>query len=391
MTRRSCLRLAVLFGAAAAVVVPAGSAPAAGDPPIDVRVEENTTVPRRIPQYVPVTVTIVDHATQAAPSADYNVYALARNPAGEQTQTSSCGQRSDNNPGVPKGIYDCTVIVDHGGTWTVVGVVNNVPVGTEPGRPIGKATTEVTVNAGALAGKAPKTIDVKGRVTDVTVLWVHSVFASLWFAAVGALALLAFPGLRQRLSPLGIHRIEDRLGTLTRALFGTTLLVVGTGIYLLVAETAYKTPWSPSAARGVFRLPYGKPYFLALAVKLAVYAAMVAASVAVSREAIRRSTLRLDDATTGPAPTSARRAAPDRSPWDDPPPRRRSGGTLVRERTEAVPRGSQPVPPDRSDRSLLLRGAGLSVAAGGVVIWICVTLLKYFHELVEASRALLAG
>jgi hypothetical protein len=25
-----------------------------------------------------------------------------------------------------------------------------------------------------------------------------------------------------------------------------------------------------------------------------------------------------------------------------------------------------------------------------VVIWICVTLLKYFHELVEASRALLA-
>ena len=31
-----------------------------------------------------------------------------------------------------------------------------------------------------------------------------------------------------------------------------------------------------------------------------------------------------------------------------------------------------------------------SCATGGVVIWICVTLLKYFHELVEASRALLA-
>jgi hypothetical protein len=390
MTRRSCLRLAFLLGIAAAVVAPGESAPAAGDPPIDVRVEENTTLPRRIPQYVPVTVTIVDHATQAAPSADYNVYALGKDPAGEQTQTSSCGQRSDNNPGVPRGIYDCTVIVDHGGPWTVVGVVNVVPVGTEPGRQIAKVTTEVTVNAGALAGKAPKTIEVKGRVTDVTVLWVHSVFASLWFAAVGALALLAFPGLRQRLSPLGIHRIEDRLGTLTRALFGTTLLVVGTGIYLLIKETAYKTPWSPRAARGVFRLPYGQPYFLALAVKLAVYAAMVAASVAVSREAIRRSTLRLDDVTTGPAPTGARRAAAGRSPWDDLPPPRRSGGTLVRQRTEAVPRESPPVPPVRSDRSLLLRGAGLTVAAGGVVIWICVTLLKYFHELVEASRALLA-
>jgi hypothetical protein len=390
MTRRSCLRLAFLFGIAAALIVPGGAARAASDPPIDVRVEENRTVPRRIPQYVPVTITIVDHATRAAPSDDYNVYALAQSPAGEQTQTSSCGQRSDNNPGVPKGIYDCTVIVDHGGTWTVLGVVKDVPVGTEPGRQIAKATTEVTVDAGALAGKAPKAIDVKGRVTDVTMLWVHSVFASLWFAAVGALGLLAFPGLRQRLSPLGVHRIEDRLGTLTRALFGTTLLVVGTGIYLLVKETAYKTPWSPGAARGVFRLPYGQPYFLALAVKLAAYAVMVAASVAVSREAIRRSTLRLGDVTTGPAPSGPRRAAPDRSPWDDLPPPRRSGGTLVGERTETVARESQPVPPVRYDASLLLRAAGLTVAAGGVVIWICVTLLKYFHELVEASRALLA-
>ena len=287
MTRRRWLRLAFLFGIAVVVVAPGGSARAAGDPPIDVRVEENTTAPRRIPQYVPVTVTIVDHATGTAPRADYNVYALAENPAGEQTQASSCGQRSDNNPGVRRGIYDCTVIVDHGGTWTVVGVVNNVTVGTEPPRQIARVTTEVTVNAGALAGKAPKTIDVKGRVSDVTVLWAHSAFASLWFAAVGALALLAFPGLRQRLSPLGIHRIEDRLGTLTRALFGTTLLVVGTGLYLMIKETAYRTPWSPRAARGVFGLPYGQPYFLALAVKLAVYAAMVAASVAVSREAIR--------------------------------------------------------------------------------------------------------
>jgi hypothetical protein len=39
---------------------------------------------------------------------------------------------------------------------------------------------------------------------------------------------------------------------------------------------------------------------------------------------------------------------------------------------------------------LLLRAAGVTVAGGGVAIWICVTLLKYFHELVEASRALLA-
>ena len=375
----------------AAVFVPGGPAQAVGDGPIDVRIEENTTAPRRIPQYVPVTVTIVDHATQAAPSADYNVYALAENPAGVRTPISTCGQRSDNNPGAPRGVYDCTVIVEDGGTWTVVGVVNNVPVGTEPGRQIGRATTEVTVVAGALAGTAPDPIDVRGRVSDVTLLWVHSVFAALWFAAVGALAVLAFPGLRQRLSPLGVHRIEDRLDTLTRALFGATLLVVGTGIYFLLEETAYKTPWSLSAARAVFRLPYGEPYFLALAVKLAVYAAMVAASVPISREAIRRSTLRLDDVITEPAPTGARRPpAPGRSPWDDFPPRRRAGGVLVRERTETVAQESESARPVGSHHSLALQAAGLSVAAGGIVIWICVTLLKYFHELAESSRALLA-
>jgi hypothetical protein len=390
MSRRTCLRLASLLGIATAVVASGGAAPAAGDGPIDVRIEENTTVPRRIPQYVAVTVTIVDHATQAAPSADYDVYARAEDPAGAQTEISRCGQRSDNNPGVRKGIYDCTVIVDHGGTWTVVGVVKSVPVGTEPGRQVGKASTEVSVHAGALAGAAPKLIDIRGRVADVTLLWVHSLFAVLWFAAVGALALLAFPALRQRLSALGIHRIEDRLGLLTRALFGTTLLVVGTGVYLLVRQTAYRTPWSPSAVRAVFRLPYAEPYFLALAVKLAVYAAMVAASVAVSREALRRSTLRLDDVTTGPAPTGARPGtAGGRSPWDDIPPRR-SGGMLLRERTEAIAPESPPIPPAGCDRPLLLPLAGLTVAAGGMVIWICVTLLKYFHELVEASRALLA-
>jgi hypothetical protein len=380
--------VAFLLGIGAAVVAPVGSVASDGDAAVDVRIEENTTLPRRIPQYVPVTVTIVDHATQAAPVADYHVYALAENAAGDRTQASSCGQRSDNDPGARRGIYDCTVIVDHGGTWTVVGVVNALPVGTEPRRQIGKATTEVTVNAGALA-QGPNTNAVTGRVTDVTLLWVHSVFASLWFVAVAALALLAFPRFRQRLSPLGIHRIEDRLGTLMRALFGTTLLVVGTGIYLLVKQTAYRTPWSPSAARAVFRLPYGEPYFLALAVKLAVYAVMVVASVAVSREALRRSTLRLDDVTPGPPAAVAPRAAPGRSLWDDLPAPRRSGGMLVRERTTAVPAEPQPAPLLSSDRSPRLRAAGLSIVAGGAVIWICVTLLKYFHELAEASRALL--
>ena len=356
----------------------------AADPPsVDVRIEENTAVPRRFPQYVPVTVTIVDHTTQAPPTSDYNVYALARNGAGEQTQSSSCGQRSDNNPGTPRGIYDCTVIVDHGGAWTLLGVVNNVPVGKQPPLTLARVTTEVRVDGPALAGTAPNPVQVNGRVTDVAVLWVHSACALGWGVAVAALAMLAFPGLRRRLSALGVHRFEDRLDLMIRLLWGMTGLVILSGTYLLLKETAYKTPWSVTAARGVFRLPYGKPYFLALAVKLAAYAAMVTASLPLAREARRRSALRLD---ADAAPTPVRVDRHDRSPWDAPPRARGSAGTLVESRREAAP----PIATARPAAAAgLVRMAGLVTVAGGLTIWLSVTLLKYYHELVEASRALL--
>ena len=84
------------------------------------------------PNWVPITITVVDRATQAPPTSDYNVVAYATGNAGEQTDAFGCGQRSDNNPGVPKGIYDCIVIVDHGGSWVFHGAVNSVPRGKEP-------------------------------------------------------------------------------------------------------------------------------------------------------------------------------------------------------------------------------------------------------------------
>jgi hypothetical protein len=377
----------LLGSMAVAVALTAWPAPAAAAAPIvDVRIEENRELPRRIPQYVPVVVTIVDRATKAPPEDDYNVYALAENRAGERTASVSCGQRSDNNPGVPRGIYDCTVIVDHGGQWTMVGVVNTVPAGDDRPVRLARVATEVTVAGGALAGMAPKDVEIKGQFTAVAALWLHSAFAAAWFAVLGGLALLAFPGLRRRLSPLGLHRIEDRLGTMARLLFGTTLVVIGTGTYLLVQQTAYTTPLSATAVRGVLRLPYGKPYFLALVVKLVVYGMMVAASVVVARAAFRRSTLRLDEAVSERAAAVSGGTGRHRSPWDDPPRICRPAGTLVRERAPAV---EAPIGAASVERPMALRSAGVTVVAGGLAIWICVTVLKYCHELIEAARAVL--
>src|SRR2546429_7724993 len=96
------------------------------------------------------------------------------------------------------------------------------------------------------------------------------------------------PAVRRRVSALGLHRMEERFDLLVRGTWATAALTVASGTYLLLKQTAYKTPFSPSAVRGAFMLPYGRPYFLALFTKLALYALMLAGSVPLIREAHRQ-------------------------------------------------------------------------------------------------------
>jgi hypothetical protein len=37
----------------------------------------------------------------------------------------------------------------------------------------------------------------------------------------------------------------------------------------------------------------------------------------------------------------------------------------------------------------VVRLAAVTVLAGGAGVWVCVTILKYLHELIEAARAVL--
>jgi hypothetical protein len=209
---------------------------------------------------------------------------------------------------------------------------------------LAQGSTDLNVKAGALAGLAPKKNAIRVRPREVVLLQLHSIFAGLWGLCVALLVAVALPVARRLLSTRALHRLEDHLGLLIRGVLAATALVIGSGLYLLLHQTAYKTPWSLAAARGVFQLPYGKPYFLSMAVKLSAYAVMVLALFPLIFEAQRRSHL----------PSEANGAVQS-----------------------------------AAFRQVLARAGASATALGGATVLVCVTLLKYLHEFVEASRAVI--
>ena len=198
---------------------------------------------------------------------------------------------------------------------------------------LGEASAEFTIDTTEVAGETDEGA-VEGRVADVVLLWSHAAAAGGWLVAAGLVSVLALPGARRRLSRTGVHRLEERFDLIVKGFWAASGLVVGSGIWLLLNQTAYETPFSSSALDGVFSLPYGKPYFLALGLKLALYGIMLAAVLSLTREARRR--LRVDEE---PRPSALARV-----------------------------------------------GVG-ALLAGGFGVSVAVTVVKYCHELIEAAGA----
>lgn len=317
----------------------AAAVPAAAQarPGLDIRLERDPR-PGALSSALAVNlkVTVTERDTGTVPTDRFEVYAFAEPPAGAATEIFPCAQEHDNSPEVLRGIYLCTVLVNHGGRWQFHSVVNELRA-NPASQPVvlGRVAEDFDI---ATAEVAPR-IDVnriKGRFVEVAVLWGHAAAAAAWLLAAALVAVLALPTLRRRLSTFGLHRLEDRFDVLAKTLWTATAGLVASGTYLLVNQTAYDTPFSSAGFDAVFRLPYGRPYFLALAIKLAVYAVMLAASFALLREARRQ--LRVGDAATVPATV-------------------RLGATAM--------------------------------VGGTLALSLSITLLKYFHELIEATRAVL--
>ena len=367
------------------VGVAAGAAAQTG-PRFDIQIERDTRPRTSILTNLSAAyrVTLRDHETGQAPTASYVMFSQVINAQGEKSPFFACGHVNDVDSRTPPGVYDCIVYVDHGGPWTFVALVSKersdakqAPVA------LAQASVPFELPVGEVArGEDVKTANLKAKPKDVALLLAHTGVAVAWFACVALLGVLALPGGRRWLSPSGCHRLERGLDQIVKATAVTTGLVLSSGLYLTLKQTAYKTPFSSRAVHAAFALPWGRPYFLTLAVKIALYLTMAAATVPLVREARRRMLSSVE------APPAVR------SPWGPrptgPSPRTAADRAAVAVADpEADPVEAATAPLVEHGAPGAARLAAVTVLAGGAGVWVCVTILKYLHELIEAARAVL--
>jgi hypothetical protein len=360
---------------ASAVLV--ATAPAVGavesKPDLDIKIEPDTRprAPMAAGLSVVYTVTVTDKAT-GEPVDRYVVFAHANNRAGEKSISFACGHTNDVDPRTPPGVYYCTVILDHGGDWNFVAVVSDKSGGVDTPVPVAQASVPFELATNQVVSDEVPGSELSASAWDVGVLFAHSSVAIGWFLCVALLVGLAVPRARQFLSAAGLHRLERRFDLLVKTTWITTGLVLGSGTYLTLNQTAYATPFSSSSVEAVFKLPYARPYFFALAAKIGLYLVMAAATYPLVRGAQRQLLVR------GATPP-----APDVGVLDDA--FSTGGGVACDVRTELPPIVfAQPTPHRRAPAV-----AVAVVAVGGVGVALCVTFLKYLHELIESARGLL--
>jgi hypothetical protein len=392
---RSGLVASILALAAAATA--ASPALAQSTPRFDIRIEQDTRPRTSVLSNLSVAyrVTVTDRATGQPPER-HVVFAQATNQQGEKTPFYACGHTNDVDSRTPPGVFDCTVIVDHGGAWTFVAAVSEERTNREQSRaPVAQASVPFELTTPEVTtGEVPGS-EVSASGGDVAILFGHASAAAAWFACVALLTLLALPGARRYLSEIGRHRLERHLDLIVKGTWVTTGLVAGSGVYLTFTQTAYDAPFSSAAIDAVFALPYGRPYFLALAAKIALYALLAAAGVPLVSEARRRLLVSADPAAAGPPEVDG--PPHDDGPLEVIPPRRRDGGQPSGGRTAlavadpevAAAVGRSEARPVERPAPVTVRVAPLVVLAGGVGIAVCVTILKYLHELIESARGLL--
>jgi hypothetical protein len=313
-----------------------------GAPAIEVRIERGSEKgPNEF--YVPILVTVLDTPTGRPSAAPFDVFATARNRAGETTEAFPFIELPQD------GRHSGFVIVPHGGPWTVTAVVNGRRDERNPKPPVtyGRASLDFDVTAGSLGstrdpagGQPPRGVNF----ADLTVMWLHVLFGLGWLVTAGLLGAVSLPAGRRLLSEQARNMLDQRLAGISRSAVWLAGLVIFTGVFHLGRSVPYRVPMSITAAQRLFRLPYAEPYFAALAVKLAAFAATVPLVISLAVRARKLAAMAV------PA-----------FPADD-----RTG------RIASPLRGSLPV---------------VVLTTAAATITIAVTVLKYLHILSEAARA----
>lgn len=342
--------------------------------PVTVVVEEDPVGYEALsPNFLPMIVRLLNPDTNEPVVLDYVVLAGLTDAAGRRgTAIYSFSYPYLNYPdSEPSGVYKGTVIVPAPGRWTVV--VNAFD-------PIDEATSEVPTALGH-AELVLNVTDVRtlrsaaefGEVSElpsanpleVILLTVHSILGVLWFAMALALVCISSPNRAGWFSVRTNDFLERNVNRLVRGAIAVTFVMWLTGILNLNFSVAYPPPLSASQARVLFTLPYAQPYTIALYLKIAMYSVMTLLLIPLSRAA-RRSA----GGTAGRGRSHDRWAA------------RRAGRGAAAE---------PPQPRPAAGRARLLtvpRVSLVTIGVGGVLIVVCVTILKYTHILSESIGSL---
>ncbi|MCY4631826.1 MAG: hypothetical protein OXE75_13240, partial [bacterium] len=200
---------------------------------------------------------------------------------------------------------------------------------------------------------------------EVVLLTVHSIFGVLWFAVALALVCISSPNRAKWFSVRTNDFLERNVNRLVRAAIAVTFVMWLTGILNLNILVAYPPPLSASQARALFTLPYAQPYTISLYLKIAMYSVMTLLLIPLSRAARRSAG---GTASRGRSHDRWAAGRGRRGATAEPKQSRQAAG---RERLWTVPRVSL-----------------ATIGLGGIVIVVCVTILKYTHILSESIGSL---
>ncbi len=385
--RRACAVLVLLLSACSALLLGAGPAGAAENPEKISVTLTRAELASANPNSITMDITIVNTGTKAPPVARYGVFLTAREGDSEPIleEPENCQQVSDNDPETAPGIYRCSIIVNNPGDWTFVAFVNLPTATGQQQLEVVETTLDITdavVLEGAFKGLR---YVVEGSSFEVFLLQFHVVMAAVWLLLVGLIAFIAVPRLRRAVSVLALQTLEVRRSVLTSSMwvtFGGTLI---TGAWLLSTQTAYDAPFSTSSFSfsdydKITRLPYAGMYFNALYVKILVFLAMGGASMVLAMEAGRQAQA-AQDAVTGDEDEIDLWASGVRFDEDG----HVLHGESAAPSSTAVATHTRAAPAGVSSRMLW---ACVAVMVGGTgAVGVCVTILKYCHELIETATA----
>lgn len=339
--------------------------------PVTVVVEEDPVAYEALSaNFVPMIVRLFSPETNEPVALDYVVLASLTDMAGRRgTAIYSLTYPHLGNPDVePIGVYKGTVIVPAPGRWTVVANVFD---------PVDEATSEIPTALGH--GEAVINVPEAGTLLsaaefgdvrelpsanpgEVILLTVHSIFGVLWFAVALALTCISSPNRTRWFSIRTNDFLERNVNRVVQAAIAVTFVMWLTGILNLNILVAYPPPLSASQARALFTLPYAQPYTISLYLKIAMYSVMTLMLIPLSRAARR----------------SAQGVSPDR--WAARRGRRKDPEVVAARKRQRA--GGRP-------RLLTVPRVSLAtIGVGGVVIVVCVTILKYTHILSESIGSL---